>query len=119
MTRITLVTILAAATALAGCNQEPAPPPANETVNAPVVLPPAIIASKIYRCKDNAVVYIDWLSDNQSANIRTEQNGPATHVMAPEAGQPMVADGFSLTGAAADPSVSLTRPGKGSSTCHA
>ena len=29
----------------------------------------------------------------------------------------MVAEGWSLAGAAADSSVSLTRPGKGASTC--
>ncbi len=119
MTRTTLALVLTAAAALAGCNQEQAAPPANEIVNAPVVLPPSITASKIYRCKDNAVIYIDWLSDNLSANVRTEQNGPATHVMAPEAGQPMVAEGYALTGTATGASVSLTRPGKGAQTCHA
>ena len=51
---------------------------------APVELPPAIAASKIYRCKDNSVVYIDWLSDNKSANVRTDKNGAATHVMGPK-----------------------------------
>ena len=112
---------LALAAALAACNQQgPAESDAaNAAANAaPIELPPSIIASKIYRCKDNSVVYIDWLSDNRSANVRTEQNGPATHLMAPEAGQPMVAEGFSLTGAAADSNVTLTRPGKGSQSCH-
>lgn len=113
---------LAALAALAGCNQADQAnlDAANEVANAaPVVLPPSIAHSKIYRCKDNSVVYIDWLSDNLSANVRTEKNGPATHVMAPAAGEPMVAEGFSLTGAGADSSVTLTRPGKGSQSCHA
>jgi hypothetical protein len=118
MTRTALLLSLTAAAALAGCNQEPAAPPANETVNAPIELPPAIVASKIYRCKDNSVVYIDWLSDQKSANVRSEQNGPATHVVAPEAGQPMVAEGFSLSGTSQASSVTLTRPGKGSQSCH-
>ena len=126
MTRTSLALALTAAAALAGCNQEdhtitsgPDDPMANQTANAAVVLPPSIAASKIYRCKDNAVVYIDWLSDNKSANIRTEKNGPATHVAAPEAGQPMVAEGFSLTGTAADSTVTLTRPGTGAQSCKA
>ena len=122
MTRTTLILALTAAAAIAGCDQGPV------TINTglegnvetnDVVLPPAIAASKIYRCKDNSIVYIDWLADNKSANIRTEKNGPASHVTAPEVGQPMVAEGYSLTGTAADGSVTLTRPGKGSQSCKA
>ena len=68
MTRTLLTIALVAAAALAGCDQS------DHTVNAadPNVrrpirqaprrsMPPAIVASKIYRCKDNSVVYIDWL----------------------------------------------------------
>lgn len=124
MTR-TLILALAAAAALAGCNNEdhnivagPADPMANQD-NANVELPPSISASKIYRCADNSIVYIDWLSDNKSANLRTEQNGSATHVTAPEAGQPMVAEGgFSLTGSATANSISVTVPGQAARSCH-
>ena len=122
MSRTLFALTLTAAAALAGCNQQDqaASDAANAAANAaPIELPPSIIASKIYRCKDNSVVYIDWLSDNKSANVRTEQNGPATHLVGPEAGQPMVAEGFSLTGAATDSSVNLTRPGKGAQSCKA
>ena len=122
MSRTLFALTLTAAAALAGCNQQDqaASDAANAAANAaPIELPPSIIASKIYRCKDNSVVYIDWLSDNKSANVRTEQNGPATHLVGPEAGQPMVAEGFSLTGAAADSTVNLTRPGKGAQSCKA
>ena len=126
MTRTPLALALTVAAALAGCNRDdhtitsgPADPMANEVANAGVVLPPAIAASKIYRCKDNSIVYIDWLSDKKSANLRTERNGPPTHLVAPAEGEPMVAEGFSLTGAAADASVNLTRPGKGSQSCKA
>jgi hypothetical protein len=127
MTRTLLVTILGAAAALAGCNKEDhtiqsgvPDPMANEISNAaPVELPPAIAASKIYRCKDNSVVYIDWLSDSKSANIRTDKNGSPTHVVGPEAGQPMVAEGYSLSGSGSASSVTLQRPGKGSQSCKA
>ena len=125
MTRTSLAIALTAAAALAGCNEDhnivaggPADPVGNQA-NADVVLPPAIAHSKIYRCKDNSVVYIDWLADNKSANLRTEKNGPATHVAAPEAGQPMVADAYSLTGTGEGSTVTLTRPGKGSQSCKA
>ncbi len=126
MTRTLTALTFAAAAALAGCDAQdhtiqggPPDPNANRVVNANVELPPSIMASKIYRCKDNSIVYIDWLSDNKSANVRTDKNGPATHVVAPETDQPMVAEGYSLTGAAADASVTLTRPGKGSQSCKA
>jgi hypothetical protein len=121
MTRTPLILALTAAAALAGCNQaNQADEAANEAANtAPVVLPPAIAHSKIYRCKDNSVVYIDWLSDNLSANVRTEKNGPPIHVMAPAEGEPLVAEGYSLTGTGTDSSVTLTRPGKGSQSCKA
>ena len=120
MTRTHTTLAMIAAAALAGCNQETqSNPTANESVvEAPIELPPSIAASKIYRCKDNSVVYIDWLSDNKSANVRSERNGAATHVMAPEAGQPMTAQGYSLSGTSTGP-ITLAVPGKGSQTCHA
>ena len=119
MTRTTLAFALTAAAALAGCNKGDQTNAAADAANAaPIELPPAIVASKIYRCKDNSVTYIDWLSDNKSANIRTEQNGTPVHVAAPEAGQPMVADGYSLTGTPTG-AITLSRPGKGSQSCHA
>ena len=78
MTRIPLSIItLVAAAALAGCNSEdhnivagpPGDEPANVAANANVHLPPSIAASKSYRCKDNKVVYIDWMSDG-SARVK-------------------------------------------------
>ena len=77
MTRTPLLIILAAAAALAGCNKENhtivAGPESDDTdtnsaANQPVAMPPAIEASKIYRCGDNKLVYVNWLSDNKSAH---------------------------------------------------
>jgi hypothetical protein len=126
MTRTPLALALTAAAALAGCNQEdhnivaggPADPMGNQA-NADVVLPPAIAHSKIYRCKDNSVVYIDWLADNKTANLRTDRNAPPTQLVAPEPGKPLAAEGYSLTGRGEASSVTLTRPGTGSQSCKA
>ena len=126
MTRTPLALALTAAAALAGCNQEdhnivaggPADPMGNQA-NTDVVLPPSIAHSKIYRCKDNSVVYIDWLSDKKSANLRTDKNAPPTQLVAPEEGKPMVAEGYSLTGTGEGATVTLSRPGKGSQSCKA
>ena len=129
MTRTQLLLALAATAALAGCGNNddhtivagPDGDVANQSpaANAPVALPPSIASSKIYRCKDNSVVYIDWLSDNKSANFRAKQNDVPVTLSAPEAGQPMVADGYSLTGTPGGGSVTLARPGKGSQSCSA
>jgi len=125
MTRPLTILTLVAAAALAGCNNDDhtivAGPGADDEPmnNVGVVLPPSINASKVYRCKDNSVVYIDWLSDNKSANFRAKQNDVPVTLSAPEAGQPMVADGYSLTGTPGGGSVTLARPGKGSQSCSA
>ncbi len=87
---------------------------------APVELPPAIAATKTYRCDDSSVVSIDWLSDNKSANVRVGDATTPVQVKAAAEGEAMTAaDGTSLTGNAAAASVSLTLAGKGAQSCEA
>ena len=128
MTRTTFTIAIAAAAALAGCNKESHTIQAgnpgdddNAVANeAQVELPPSIAHSSIYRCKDNSVVYVDWLSDNKSANFKADKNAPPTQLKADEPGKPMIAEGgYSLTGTAEAASVSLTRPGHGTQSCKA
>lgn len=126
MTR-TLFTMLIASAALAGCNSEDktivgsgADYGVNAAANADVQLPPSIAASKIYRCADNDVVYVDWLSDGKSANIRTERGGSPTQVTAPQPGEPMTAaGGYSIAGTATDASVTIAVPGQAAERCKA
>jgi hypothetical protein len=78
MTRKTLLITLTAAAALAGCNKQNHTITADQTgdnlaANAPVALPPSITASKSYRCKDNKLVYIDWMSDGTARVKQTRQ----------------------------------------------
>jgi hypothetical protein len=135
------ITLLAiAAASLAACNSEShtitaneAPDPmADELANAaPVELPPAIAASKIYRCKDNGLVKIDWLAGGQGANLRVGDASTAialrvpAHVaeggneVAPVSGALTAEGGYSLKGEASGSTVTLMLPGKGSQTCHA
>ena len=79
MTRpITIVALIAAA-ALAGCDNSDhtivSGPGADDQPmnNVGVVLPPSILATKGYRCKDNSLIYIDWMSDG-GARIKKERN---------------------------------------------
>jgi len=127
------------AAALAACNSEShtvvaneAPDPmAAELANAaPIELPPAIAATKTYRCKDNSLVRIDWLAGGQGANLRVGEATTAIALRAPpppaEAGNEVAASppaltaegGYSLKGEAGGSIVTLAIPGKGSQACH-
>jgi hypothetical protein len=129
MTRTSLIIMLAAAAALAGCHKEshtivaggdPAYNDTNVTANAPVQLPPSIVKTASYRCEDNKVLYIDWLSDGKSANIRLDKGGTPTQVTAPEAGKPMTgAAGFSLDGTSSASTIKIAIPGHPSQSCTA
>ena len=119
MNRVALLSALVVAAALAGCNK---PAPANETANvvenAPLVLPPSIVASKAYRCKDNSLAYVDFLSDGKTVTVRDARDGTPTALIMAEPGGPYTAEGYSLTGNATDANVTITRPDKGSQSCH-
>ncbi len=89
MKRSICTTILVAAAALAGCEQEtitakgPYDPRPNAAANAASVqLPPAIASSQAYRCKDNKLIYVDWYSDG-SARVKASRSEVGTQVPAP------------------------------------
>ena len=116
--------------ALAACKPETItggeqPDPMKEELAkaAPVELPPAIAASKTYRCKDNSLVQIDWLADNKGAYVHGDGQ-VQTHVKpaVPVEGQPASTDltaegGFVLKGNATASTVNLALPGKGAQAC--
>jgi hypothetical protein len=87
MTRPLIIIAIAAAAALAGCNKEDhnivaGPDVGDEPMNnVGVVLPPSIQASKAYRCKDNSLVYIDWLSDG-TARVKNKREEVGTTIAA-------------------------------------
>lgn len=128
MTRTPMLIMIAAAAALAGCNKQShtivadpnaVPGDTNEVANKPVALPPSISATKSYRCADNKIVYVDWLSDNKTANIRTEKAGAPTQVTAAEAGKPMTGPaGYSLDGSSSATSVKIAVPGHPAQSCN-
>lgn len=100
----TLIAIAAVA-ALAGCNNqtpaenEAANEAAHNAANAQVVLPPSIVASHKYRCKDNSLLAIDWLSDGTTNSARAIADGAAAVTLTQaEAGGPYAAEGANLTG---------------------
>jgi hypothetical protein len=111
---------------LSACNKNdepevvggPADPMAEQLANAaPVELPPSVKANKQFRCKDNSLIFVDFMSDDKTALLRTEKTGSATTLKAAEAGQPFTAEGgFEIKGSGDD--VTITVPGKSAQACH-
>jgi hypothetical protein len=102
MRKISLIHVapLLAAIAVAGCNSKPetvnqtvGDPQAAELANAaPVELPPMLKASKTFRCKDNSLIFVDFMSDDKTVNFKSEKEGPVTVLKAAEAGQPFASE---------------------------
>lgn len=125
MTKLLLTLGLTAA--LAACNNsdhtivaDPTPDDGyNAAADANVVLPPAIKASKTYRCADNTIVKVDWLEDGKSATVTPAEGTPVAVTMT-EDGKPMTgADGTSVAGASSDSSVKIGLGGKPAQSCNA
>ena len=131
-TRLTLLALGAALT-LSACNnddqtivqQGPVDPMANQLASAgPVELPPAIVASKTYRCDGNKVVEIDWTERNGNpagANYRVGADTVAstvTRAPAEGTGPYTGPDGSSITGTKNAKSVQLTVAGQPAITCR-
>ncbi len=119
-----LAAAIAATFSLAACDNEPetiiagpADPQAEALAKAaPVELPPAIASTRTYRCKDNSLLYAEFLTNN-SARIRTEKGGEPTVLSAPAEGGAFTADGYSLSGAG--DTVTFSAPGKSAQSCKA
>jgi hypothetical protein len=128
MTRTLNIIGLAAAAALAGCSNEnhnivgggPDEGASTNAATANIQLPPSIAASRTYRCADNKLVYVDWMSDNKSANVRTEQGGISTQVAAAEPGKPMTGPaGYSVSGTSSASTATIAVPGHKAQSCKA
>lgn len=63
---------------------------------APVELPPAIIASRTYRCSDNSLFYVDFYNNN-TALLRTSQEGMPTSLTSPDGTAPYTGEGYSVS----------------------
>jgi hypothetical protein len=85
-----LLLIAAASAALVACQKETIVQGGNDPAPVDVsnvVLPPSITATKTYRCKDNSVVYIDWLTDG-TARVKTKQTDVGTSIKVGADGTP-------------------------------
>jgi hypothetical protein len=83
---------------------------------APVEAPPMIQASRTYRCKDNSLLYADFYT-NDTVQVRSKKDGPATTLTAAAGQPPFTAEGYSLS--ANEAQITYTAPGKGTQSCKA
>jgi len=112
--------------ALSACGQSqpevvgnlPDPQAAELAAAKPVALPAPIKDSRTYRCKDNSLIFVDFLADDMGANLRTEKTGVPTPLKATAKGEPFTAEGgYEVAGNGK--SVSITLPGKAKQACTA
>ncbi|HEX8445793.1 MAG TPA: hypothetical protein VF649_04185 [Sphingomonas sp.] len=120
-----LAAAILAVSLLAGCNSQPetvnggpVDPTAEAVANAPkVALPPSVKSSKVYRCADSSLLYVDFFSDDLGANIRTESAGTNTRLTAPAVGAPFTGEGYSVSGNG--DKVEIAQPKKPAQSCKA
>lgn len=125
MKSIPLMTAAALALVLGACQKKQpevidttAPDPmASQLANAaPVELPPAMVASVSFRCKDNSLVYVDFFKGNTQANLHLERGNTPIVLKAAADGEPLTGNGYTLTGD--QDQISLTKPGGAALSCH-
>lgn len=115
---------MAAFVLLTACNSEPevvggpVDTQAEALKNAPpVTLPPAIRESKVYRCRDNSVVYVNVLTDG-NVNVRSVEDEPPTATLTRQGDSGhYTGGGFSLSGTGS--TVTFSSPDVASQSCRA
>jgi hypothetical protein len=90
---------------------------AQAIADSKVVLPPSKSASRVYRCRDNSIVYVDFLSDALTANLRTAENGPIIRLQASTPDKPLSGGGYALAGHGTR--IALTKPSGKAEVCTA
>jgi hypothetical protein len=114
---------MAAFVFIGACNSEPeviggpVDSQAEALKNAPpVTLPPAIRESKVYRCRDNSVVYVNFLTDG-NANVRSVEDEPPSATLTRQSPDgPLTGNGFSLSGSG--DTVNFASPDVPSQSCR-
>ena len=132
MTKLVHITAVASFLLLAACEQKApevvggARADATSTAAASrpaAVLPPSIARSATYRCKDKSVVYVNFLTDNLTVNVRDKEESPPTvNLKAAAAGEafegvPPAGEGFRMVGSGDE--VTYTSPESGTQVCKA
>ena len=65
---------------------------------APVQLPPAVTASKTYRCADNSLFYVDFYNNNTAILFRGNRDATPVQLTATNGAPPFTGSGSSVSG---------------------
>jgi hypothetical protein len=84
---------------------------------APVTLPPAILATRTYRCADNSLLYADFYTNNTVSVRVGDRNAAPVTLAAADGGAAYVSDGYSVS--ANSETIDFKAPGKGGQNCNA
>lgn len=111
--------------ALSACQQKTetvtstAPDPQAEALatRAAPPLPPAITATKTFRCKDQSLATVNFFADNKQVTVKIGDAATPVKLTAEKAGDPYKAEGYVLSGTPAG--ITLTSPGKPEQACKA
>jgi len=111
--------------ALSACQQKtetvtataPDPQAAALANRAPVELPPAITATKTFRCKDQSLATVDFYANDKQVTVKIGDAIMPVKLTAEKAGDPYKAEGYVLSGTPAG--ITLTSPGKPEQACKA
>lgn len=123
MKTIALMTAAALALTLSACKNEPkvidstSPDPmASQLANAPAVeLPPVMVGSVSFRCKDNSLVNVDFFKGDTQANLLFPKSDSPIILKAANEGDPLTGEGYTMTGD--QHKITLSTPDKGEITC--
>jgi hypothetical protein len=81
-----------------------------------VELPPSVQSSKVYRCRDNSLAYVDYLTDEITAQLRDSKHDVPVTLIAAAPGEPFVGRGYTL--ARNGETIELTRPTYEPTSCR-
>ena len=94
--------IAIASAVLMGCSKEKQPEVSAQNQSsaaaaANVVMPPAVVASHTYRCKDNSIVTADFFADGTTMLLREGSAPSPTKLTSAATGMPFIGDNESVT----------------------
>lgn len=93
-------------------------PMAEQLANAaPVELPPMLRESKSYRCKDNSLAFVDFMTDGVTVHFRSKKDGPITKLKATAKGEVFASPDGSIKVDGDGDTVTITMPGKAAQAC--
>ncbi len=81
-------------------------------------LPPPITKSAIYRCRGGSVLYVDYLGENEAAQVRIDDKVSLPAMLKTEDGAQFTSEDGTITINGSGDKITATLPEKGSLACN-